>query len=239
MIKDEFKIFDNLEDLSKGFTDFVKEILAENKHVNVSLSGGSTPKSLFDYWAKNEKGLEWKNLSFFWGDERCVAPDDEMSNYGMTKKHLFDHVEVPVENIHRVLGENKPADEAIRYASELDRLLEKKNGIPSFELMILGLGDDGHTVSIFPYEINLWDSKENCIVAKHPESGMERVSLNGAMVNNAQNVVFLVTGKNKAEKIRDIVKNREAFYNLYPAARVNPRSQKIYWFLDKEAASLL
>lgn len=240
MIKDEIKIFANTEELSKGFSDFVKDIQLQKGNINVSLSGGSTPKALFSYWAKNsdKTGINWKNISFYWGDERCVPPNDEMSNYGMTKAYLFDNVNIPGSNIHRVLGENNPQDEALRYAKELNKL-PKVNDLPSFDLMILGLGDDGHTVSIFPYEIDLWDSPENCVIAKHPESGMQRVSLSGTVVNNSECVAFLVTGQSKAEKIRDIIKNRVSFVDLYPAARANSIDKKIYWFIDEAAASLL
>ena len=105
--------------------------------------------------------------------------------------------------------------------------------------MMLGLGDDGHTVSIFPYEINLWDSPKKCVVAKHPTSGMTRISLTGRIVNNSQNIVFLAMGKDKALKVKEIIQQREQFINSYPAARVNPNFGKLYWFLDEDAASLL
>lgn len=239
MIKDELHIYKTKEELNKGFTEFVKRIVDNQAKVSISLSGGSTPKSLFDYWAKEDRGINWLKTFFFWGDERCVLPTDEMSNYGMTKTHLFDHVAIPKENIHRMKGENPSDEEAGRYGDLLDRYLSIENGFPVFDIMILGLGDDGHTLSIFPYEIEKWDAPSNCIVAKHPETGMERVSLTGKVANNAEHVTFLVTGKNKAEKIRDIIKNRYMFLDKYPAARVNPTSRTIHWFLDEEAANLL
>lgn len=116
--------------------------------------------------------------------------------------------------------------------------MQRRNA-PCFEIVMLGLGDDGHTVSIFPDQISLWDSKDFCVIGEHPESKMKRVSLSGQVVNNAQYVVFLATGKNKAEKVRDIIKNREQFLDKYPAAKVNPKKGYLYWFLDQEAASLL
>lgn len=236
---DELNIFKNQEELNKGFTEFVKRIADRQSKVSISLSGGSTPKSLFDYWAKEDRGIDWKKISFFWGDERCVPPSDEMSNYGMTKKHLFDHVSIPKENIHRVKGENNSHDEALRYGELLEKYLPIDFGFPVFDIMILGLGDDGHTLSIFPYEIEKWNASTNCIVAKHPESGMERVSLSGKVANNAKHIAFLIIGANKADKIKDIINNRTIFYDKYPAARVQPNDGVIHWFLDEAAAGKL
>lgn len=239
MIVDELNIYKTKEDLNKGFTEFVKRVANDKPKISISLSGGSTPKSLFDYWSAEDRGLDWKKMFFFWGDERCVAATDEMSNYGMTKMHLFDHILIPKENIHRVKGENTPQDEADRYGELLERYLPLEDDVPVFDIMMLGLGDDGHTLSIFPYEIERWNAPTNCIVAKHPETGMERVSLTGKVANRAKHVAFLVTGKNKAEKIKEIIRNRDAFYNKYPAARVAPNKGLIHWFMDEDAAELL
>lgn len=241
MIKEEIKVYEDSLSLSKGFTEFLLKLLDVYPHINLSLSGGSTPKVVFDYWAEHCKDtIDWKRISFFWGDERCVPPEDVMNNFGMTKEHLFDKVPgIQANNIYRIHGENEPNEEAQWYSRILNIELLKRGDVPTFEIMMLGLGDDGHTVSIFPHQIDLWDSDETCVVAQHPQSGMERVSLTGKVVNSSQYVVFLATGKVKAEKVRDIIKNREQFYDKYPAARVNPKEGYIYWFIDKEAASLL
>lgn len=239
MIIDELNIYRTKEELNNGFTEFIKRIVGSQSKTSISLSGGSTPKSLFDFWSETDRGIDWEKISFFWGDERCVAPDDEMSNYGMTKKYLFDHISIPKENIHRVRGENDSLDEVERYSDLLERYLPTEGDTPVFDIMILGLGDDGHTLSIFPYEIEKWNSPTNCIIAKHPETKMERVSLTGKVANKAKHVVFLVTGENKAKKIKEIIRNRSSFYNKYPAARVQPESGLIHWFLDEAAAAEL
>ncbi len=241
MIKEEVKVFEDTTDLSKGFTEFLQKLLDVYPHINLSLSGGSTPKVLFDYWAENcKESIDWKRISFFWGDERCVPPENDMNNYSMTKEHLFDKIpNITNNNIYRIHGENEPEEEAQWYSKMLTSKLMLKKGLPSFEIIMLGLGDDGHTVSIFPNQIGLWDSNEICVVGQHPETGMKRVTLSGKVVNNAQYVVFLATGKGKAEKVRDIIKNRAKFADKYPAAKVNPKKSYLYWFLDAEAASLL
>lgn len=234
------KIFNTKEELNRSFTEYLKEILKARERVTIALSGGSTPKSLFDYWAKNHQhDIDWKSVFLFWGDERCVPPTDEQSNYKMTKDHLLDHVPVPERNIFRIKGEHEPAAEAERYSTLLQMEVEVANAIPSFDLVILGMGDDGHTASIFPQEIELWKSDKLCVEATHPESGQKRVSLSGKVINNAQRVVFLVTGAAKAEKVKAIIESRKEVKNIYPAAKVKPKSGNLVWFLDKEAAKML
>lgn len=233
----EIRIFEKMDDLNQSFTDWLKEILSEKGHISVALSGGSTPKSLFDYWAKNhQKDIAWNRISFFWGDERCVPPTDEQSNYKMTKEHLFDHVAANPERIFRIHGENPPEIETKRYADVLLNELETENDVPLFDIVMLGMGDDGHTASIFPDEIDLWDSPEICITATHPDSGQKRVSLSGKVINAARNVAFLVTGEAKAEKVKEIIQSPECSEKKYPAALVQPLSGKLWWFLDEKAA---
>lgn len=241
MIKENVEVFENKEKLYEAFTAFVKKMLEVYPIMNFSLSGGSTPKGLFEYWSKLEPdALDWGRIVFFWGDERCVPPENAMSNFGMTKDFLFNKVErIVPKGWRRIHGENDPEEEAEWYSRILSTKINKKNEIPTFELMMIGLGDDGHTVSIFPENIELWDDDQICVVSEHPQTKMKRISITGKVVNNAQHVVFLVTGKNKAEKVRDIIQNRAKFSDIYPAAKVKPRNGYLHWFLDSEAASLL
>lgn len=236
----DIHIFDNTDDLSEAFTAMMIRTISEKGSISISLSGGSTPKALFDFWAiRYPKAIPWDKIKFFWGDERCVPPGDEMSNFGMTRRHLLDKVGSPESHVFRIQGENDPVQEALRYGDILDAHLPSSKGSPQFDIMLLGLGDDGHTASIFPHEILLWESPQNCVVATHPQSGMKRISLTGRVINNALHVVFLATGKNKAEKVRDIIQHGSDFLQKYPAARVAPLSEQLSWYLDHEAAALL
>jgi len=241
MIAEQINICPDAEVLSESFSTFFRKMLNMYPHINVALSGGTTPNVIFDYWAENCRDtITWNRVSFFWGDERCVPPDNEMSNYGMAKKHLFDRVpEIPEENIFRIHGENEPEEEAERYGKLLGSKLVLRNKIPCFELVMLGLGGDGHTLSIFPHEISKWKSKNYCIVGGYPDNNRKRVSLSGTIVNNACHVAFLVTGAGKAETVREIIQSRKQFINTYPAAKVNPKNGYLYWFLDNKAARLL
>lgn len=236
----DIRICKTPDDLSQSFTAWFEEILMQKEMVTVALSGGSTPRLLFDYWAGLPPGeIDWKKIKFFWGDERCVPPTDDESNYKMTKEHLFDFLPVSGENIFRILGENDPEAEARRYGDLLSIELESIHGIPSFDILMLGMGDDGHTASIFPHEIELWHHPANCVTATHPESGQIRVSLTGKVINAAQHVAFLVTGENKADKVAEIIGHPHRVEKKYPAALVQPDSENLIWFLDEKAAQRL
>lgn len=241
MTNETINIYKDAKALAEGFTSFLQAVLDERESLNISLSGGSTPKVIFKHWADNYKNIiDWQKMSFFWGDERCVPPDDTMSNYGMTKSFLFDSIDkIEQSKIFRIYGENDINGEIKRYESVLNKHLPKQNELPCFDIMMLGMGDDGHTVSIFPDEIGLWDSKTNCVEAEHPETKMKRISLTGRVVNNSENIIFLVTGRNKAEKVKQIIEQRDKFIDIYPASRVNPTHGNLYWFLDEEASALL
>ncbi len=226
-------------EVAQAFAAYFAALVADATVFHLALSGGSTPKVVFDLLASEYSSkIDWKKIHFYWGDERCVSPIDEQSNYKMTVEHLFSKIPIPRENIHRILGERDPTAEAMRYANLLEINLERVAGIPQFDLVMLGMGDDGHTASIFPHQIALWETKDHCVVATHPDSGQKRVSINGQVINTAKAVAFLVTGANKAEKVDEIL-NRKKGFEKYPAALVQPHSGALLWFLDQEAAALL
>jgi len=233
----EIHISKDIEHLVKRFTEFLEiQIVVMERPFHVALSGGNTPKVWFDYLAnQNSVKIPWEKIHFYWGDERCVPPDDPESNYGMTKLHLFDHVPVPENNIHRICGECVPKEAAMAYSKFLSESLPADE-LPQFDLVILGMGDDGHTASIFPYEIDLWNSDDFCVVATHPVSGQRRISLSGKLINNALQVAFLVTGLAKADKVNAIL-SESSEYTKYPASLV--KSKYTHWFLDENASSLL
>jgi len=232
----KLKISSTKSDVAKDFARYFALVCNSKPEVHIALSGGSTPKIVFDELAKNfQSDIDWSKIHLYWGDERCVPPDDDQSNFKMTKEHLLDKIEIPQFNVHRIRGENGPHYEAERYGEFLDNVLPKTDGKPSFDLIVLGLGDDGHTASIFPHEIELWDSEQYCEVAEHPESDQKRVTLTGQVINNAEIVVFLVTGENKAGRISEII-DGDATATNYPASLVAPVKGKTVWFLDEDAA---
>ncbi|NAS11689.1 6-phosphogluconolactonase [Poritiphilus flavus] len=235
----DVKVSRSKEAVAAYFSEYLAHLIRKQGETHIALSGGSTPKIVFDLLAEEYKdSINWSDVHLYWGDERCVPPDDDQSNYKMTVTHLLSKIEIPEDNIHRILGETEPEAEADRYGELLSNFLPEANELPQFDLVILGMGDDGHTASVFPHEIQLWDSEKNCEVAIHPESGQRRVTITGKLINNAREVAFLVTGGSKAEKVKAIL-HKEKDYEQYPAALVNPQSGKLYWFLDSEAAKLV
>lgn len=231
MIKNH--IFKNNEAVAAAFADFLKKEIAKTEKINIALSGGSTPKVLFDILAKKYADkIDWKKVHFYWGDERCVAPTDEESNYKMTNEKLLQHINIPPGNIHRVLGENDPTEEADRYGKLIEWNLFLKDGLPIFDLIILGMGSDGHTASIFPHQIELLSAAETCAVAIHPESGQRRITLTGNVINAAKQIHFLVTGASKTSVIKEIF-SKKGSYKTYPAAAI----EKAEWWMDEQAGA--
>lgn len=216
-----------------------KEKAENNAQLFIALSGGNTPKLLFDLLAKEYKNsIPWNNIRFYWVDERCVAPNHEESNYGVVKKLLFNNINIENSQIERIIGENNPSEEALRYSSILSSQLPIKNNSPFFDLIILGMGDDGHTASIFPNQLFLLESDKHCEVGEHPTSGQKRVTLSSKLINNAHEIIFLVTGKNKAAIVSQII-NKTDDFQKYPSAHIAPTDGNLIWILDNDAASLL
>jgi len=233
----ELKIFDDKAAVAAAFADYLIKLTQNRTKVNIALSGGSTPKVLFDLLSeKYQQAVNWPAVHLWWGDERCVPPDHVESNYNMTRQHLLQHIEIAETQIHRVLGEADPEAEAHRYGNAILQSLSKIHEVPVFDLVILGMGSDGHTASIFPHQMDLLNETQICAVATHPESGQRRITLTGQVINQAKSVAFLVTGADKAEKVKAII-NKEHGYRAYPAAHVAPISGHLTWYLDAGAAA--
>lgn len=237
------KIFPTPEELVHSFADdlvnFIKEAI-ENQHiVTIALSGGSTPKLLYTLLAdKYSCSVDWQKVHFFWGDERCVPPDDIESNYGTAYRLFLSKINIPAANIHRIRGEDDPEMEAARYSTELINNVSTRDGLPAFNLIILGVGDDGHTASIFPGNLRLMDSEKVCEAAIHPVSGQKRVTITGRVINNADWITFLVTGLNKSNIVEDILGQHEIAVN-YPASHIVPVHGNVSWILDKRAGKYI
>ncbi|RMG58905.1 MAG: 6-phosphogluconolactonase [Bacteroidetes bacterium] len=219
--------------VAEAATIWLQEVLAETRGpFHMALSGGSTPKRMFALWAQAD--LPWERLHLWWGDERCVPPDDADSNYRMTREALLEQVPLPPENLHRVRGEADPAGEAVRYGQEILAVLPQTDGQPVFDLIWLGMGEDGHTASIFPHEMELMTAPGPCAVATHPVSGQIRISLTGPVINAAQRVAFLITGAGKRPKLQEIFGQKPG-YQAYPAAHIQPQNGELHWFWDVAA----
>lgn len=225
--------------VARNVADDLAAAVKRGETYHIALSGGSTPRLLFEYLSENyRESIPWGDVHLWWGDERCVAPDHEESNYRMTKETLLKGVILPPENVHRIKGENNPADEAVRYANEMKKIIPHKNDLPVFDMIYLGLGTDGHTASIFPDAMELLTVPELTAVATHPESGQNRISLTGPVLNNASNVAFLVTGASKAERVSEIFEKKDGS-EKFPASHIDPVHGDLAWYLDRAAAKSL
>ena len=206
---------------------------------NVALSGGNTPQLLFNELRSNYGDrIDWSKLHFYWGDERCVSPDNIESNYGNAKRMLLDNLKVSANNIHRIKGEDDPGGEAKRYSNEIQDNLEIENRFPVFDLVILGLGKDGHTASIFPDQMHLLNIDKICEVAIHPDTDQQRITLTGKVINNAKNVAFLITGEEKADILSKII-NKKNNYREFPASYINPNFGNLVYFIDQNSGKIL
>ena len=174
----------------------------------------------------------------FWGDERCVAPHDPDSNYRMVRISLLDHIDIPRENIHRIFGESNPPEEAQRYSEEILQHVPLENNLPKFDWILLGLGNDGHTASLFPNSENLKISGKFCVVATHPVTGQKRVSLTLPVLENAGRLSFLVTNKKKNQILKKILSDK-IISSQYPASLLYGNRNDAEWWLDWDAAELL
>ena len=232
-------IFKNPEDLSNQFADQLMSWVEQHtgNSFNLAISGGKTPDLLFSVLAlKFADSLLWQKVHFWWVDERMVPPSDPESNFGVAQKLLFSQISIPEENIHRIKGENAPEAEALYYSSLIQKNLPQQNDWPVFDLILLGMGDDGHTASIFPDQMYLLNSDRICEVATHPQSGQKRVTLTGRAIAHAMKVCFLITGLNKAERLSEIWGNPERAKAL-PTAQIQPENGLLMWFLDQAAAN--
>lgn len=234
----EVRIFSNAREMTEALAfDLFQMMKTNRQRFDIALSGGSTPKLLFDLLANQYASkISWERVHFWWGDERCVPPTDKDSNFGMTNKYLLSKIPIDEIRIHRIKGELPPEEAAQDYINEIQSNLNKRGNWPVFDLILLGMGSDGHTASIFPHEMHLLHSDKICEVATHPESGQKRVSLTGNVINNANRVYFMVTGEKKAKRISQIMNNRKKAKKL-PAFHIEPIQGDTIFFLDKDAAS--
>jgi 6-phosphogluconolactonase len=215
--------------------------VAERGRFTIALSGGSTPKSLFNLLATNARTtLPWDKMFFFWGDERHVPPDNAESNFRMANEAMLSKVPVAAGNVFRIPAENPDADAAARqYEDTLRKFFSVQPGdLPHFDLILLGMGPDGHTASLFP-NTGALEEKSRLVVANWVEKlKTHRLTFTLPVLNAARCVAFLVSGMDKAPALHSVLEG-DAPGSQYPSKLVRPGNGKLIWFLDKAAASEL
>lgn len=240
-MKGTLVVYRDPEELADRFADQLMEWIAESsgKRFDLAISGGSTPNLLFAALASKYAGSKnWSQTHFWWVDERMVPADDPESNFGVAWKMLLSKINIPAQNIHRIKGECNPYQEASGYASQIREEVAMKDGWPRFDLILLGIGDDGHTASIFPNQMELIYNEHICEVATHPASHQQRVTLTGITLNSAARICFLVTGSNKSERLSEIWLGQEKGQCL-PAYHIHPVGGELLWITDQQASQLI
>jgi 6-phosphogluconolactonase len=243
MPEPELRIFANLEELSRAaaarFMEFCHERLTRENVFTAALSGGSTPRRLYELLTEPEfaGNIPWGRVHLFQVDERCVPPDHAESNYRMMREALLDHARIPPSNVHRIQAELVNPDEAAEvYVQQLNMMFRPRRGeFPRLDLVFLGMGPDGHTASLFPGSPALVE-RAKWVCANFVEKlQANRVTLTYPVLNAAREVIFLVAGHEKAEALRQILEGPHE-PERFPSQGIRPSDGRLSWFVDAAAA---
>lgn len=236
-------VFEDAEEVARAaaerFAELAQSTIGKRGRFVVALAGGSTPKRTYELLAGGDyRGhVDWSKVHVFFGDERMVPADSAESNYRMASEAMLSRLPVPPENVHRINGLGDAVANARLYEDEL-RTFFNDAGWPSFDLVLLGMGDDGHTASLFPGTKAL-DEREAWVAANWVEKfNTYRVTLTAPAINRAAHVVFLVTGANKADPLREVLKGEPDTQRL-PSQLIKPLDDSLEWLVDKAAATRL
>ena len=242
----EIHVFRDPQELAERAADLFLEIgtqaIATSNRFLVALSGGSTPELLYRTLARPDRArlLDWSKVQFLFGDERGVPPSHPDSNFAMIDKALFRPLPISPDHIHRMRGEDPPEAAATEYENRLRRLCRPAPGAwPVLDLILLGLGTDGHTASLFPGTTSLNETIRWVVPSLAPEGTRSRLTLTLGVINHAAVVLFLVAGSTKSQIIQRIHERQPTDAVHYPASRVRPQSGRLLWYLDRPAASKL
>ena len=231
------------EDAAQRFARAASDAVREHGEFVVALSGGATPRGLYARLAAPPYAstVPWSRVQVLWGDERCVAPDQAASNYRMAREALLDHVSIHAENVHRMHGEDVPAVAAQAYERSLRTVLRTPSGAPReapgarIDLVLLGLGDDGHTASLFPGAVDVPDGEAWVVARYHVAASQWRVTLTPVLINAAAEILFLVSGEGKAAIVHRVLEGPRRPQEL-PAQLITPAGGRVLWLLDAAAA---
>lgn len=240
-MKGNVLILENEIELVKEFSGFlaakVKEVTDNGRFFSLAISGGSTSLALFEYLAStNQSGIEWEFVKLFWTNENCVPVSDHSNNYGSSKLLLLDKIPLLKFNIFRINGEVDPVVESERYSTILQLELPVENGLPCFDFIILDVGEDGHTAGIYKDNLDLFNTNKLTSQTFNSNRGITNITITGSVINNAKEVAFIASGDRRAGVIAKILNDTEVSMQ-YPAANVKPKSEMLYWFLDRDSSS--
>lgn len=230
-----------MEEAALRIATWAGDAIAKSGRFSIALSGGSTPRALYALLAseKYRAKIDWSHVEFFFGDERCVPPDHPDSNYRMARESLFDPIHAAPSHVHRMRGEELPERAAAAYSELLHDHFNIGPGgpPPRFDVVLLGMGADGHTASLFPGTAALSETSR-WVVPNRAGNGLERLTMTYPLLNNAARIVFLVAGADKADRVKEVLEQAPGSEAL-PASRIRPTQGQLEWLLDSAAASKL
>ena len=240
-----FHTFADAEAVAQGAAEWIAELarlsVAERGRFGVALAGGSTPRRIYEILAGGEgpgRWIDWPKVHVFFGDERTVPPDHPDSNFRMAHEALLSRVALPPENVHRMIGEGDAVANARLYEDELRSFFGDDADWPAFDLVMLGMGDDGHTASLFPATTAL-EERRAWVVSNWVEKfNTFRITLTAPAINHAARVLFTVTGAGKAARLKEVVEGPRDTARL-PSQLIEPRGGAIDWFVDDAAVAEL
>lgn len=225
------------------FRDISAQAIQARGRCVIALSGGSTPKALYGALTSADwkSQCQWEHMIFLFGDERGVPPDHPDSNYGLAQGALFRPLGIESSQVHRIKGESADLGQAAREYEDMIRHITNcpPPAIPILDLVLLGLGEDGHTASLFPGTSALSEQNQLVAVGQSPKGISSRLTLSLGVINRATVVLFLVTGAGKAQTVRAVLQPHTPAERALPAAQVKPDSNRLIWLLDDAAAAAL
>lgn len=236
-------IFDDAEAVARAvahrFVELARESIDQHGHFSVALAGGSTPKRVYELLATDEfrDQIDWAHVHIFFGDERTVPPDHADSNYRMARAALLAHVPLPAENVHRMVGEGDAVAHARLYEDELRSFFGDVQW-PRFDLIMLGMGDDGHTASLFPGSPALKEAQAWVTSNWVEKFNTFRITLSASAINHAAHVIFVVTGAGKADRLPEVLTGARDTDRL-PSQLIHPLNGTLDWFTDRAATAKL
>jgi len=231
-----------MQTAATGIADAARTAIAAHGTFSIALSGGSTPRTLYELLATPAMAgdIAWEHVHVFWGDERHAGPNDAESNYRMAREALLDKVALPPANIHRIPAElPDPETVAVAYADDLRRAFNLEPGeFPRLDLILLGMGDDGHTASLFPHSAALQERTRLVLANPVPKLDTTRITLSVPTINNAARIWFLITGGSKAAVLKAVLEGPEQ-PDTYPSQLISPVDGELVLLLDTMAAAAL
>lgn len=234
----KLKVYNSEEDALRGMTAQLIHLMKQRREpFHLALSGAGTAQKMYRLWVEEyRETINWEQLRFYWVDERCVDPQDEESNFKHADELLFRPLDIPLLHVHRIHGEREPEIEAEHYSEMVKWELPGYSCLPRFNCVILGIGDDGHTASLFPGNPHFLTDEHCYVVTQHPETGQRRISMTGSLILNSKAILIPVLGQEKTAILQKVMNAGKEAQELLPAAYIISHATEANIFTDSKVS---